>query len=43
MKARLHEALKLAREALEPPKSVSLPEDVSPETHQRLQSLGYVE
>jgi arylsulfatase len=41
--ADLHEALKLAREALEPPKSVSLPEDVSPETHQRLQSLGYVE
>jgi len=39
----LREALKLAREALEPPKGVSLPEDVSPETHQRLRSLGYVE
>jgi hypothetical protein len=41
--AGLHEALQLAREALDPPKRVSLPEEVSPETHERLQSLGYVE
>jgi arylsulfatase A-like enzyme len=41
--ADLREALRLAREALEPPKRASLPEDVSPETHQRLRSLGYVE
>lgn len=41
--ADLREALESARKALAPPKRISLPEDVSPDTHQRLRSLGYVE